>query len=72
MTTTPCTHRHVVDPPPGKHLRVCVDCGSRLVECSLCDTVDVAGSDPTGWTKHGTKDATGHVTVNYHCPRHAR
>ncbi len=48
-----CSHAHIVDPPPGKYLRVCLDCLSRLVECNSCPAVTHARPDITdsGWRK---------------------
>jgi hypothetical protein len=40
-----CAHEHIVDPPSGKRLRICLDCLSRIIECDHCDAKLVAGPD---------------------------
>lgn len=65
-----CRHEHIVEPPPGKHLRVCLDCCRRLIECSSCDAKLVAGPDvaDSGWTK-GSSVQGGVVFARWHaCP----
>lgn len=53
-----CQHEHIVDPPPGKVLRVCLDCCKRLIECSWCSATITARTDiaSTGWMKSGVSD----------------
>lgn len=72
-----CTHDRVVDPPPGKHLRVCLDCMCRLVECSHCDEETLAQPDiaHAGWRSSGCTidgtDGTAITLTTYACPAHA-
>lgn len=62
-----CPHTHVVDPPPGKTLRICLDCAKRLIECSTCSAVTTAGPgiNESGWMKAGVM---GEPQVSYFCP----
>lgn len=64
-----CAHEHLADPAPGKHLRVCLDCAHRVIECSLCSAMLVAGPDvgESGWIRTVTRDSTDTTTV-YLCP----
>ena len=52
-----CAHEHIVDPPSGKRLRICLDCLSRIIECDHCDAKLVAGPDvsDSGWTSGGMR-----------------
>lgn len=63
-------HLHVVDPPSGKHLRVCLDCVNRLLECSRCDAVEVSGPHVlgSGWAKCGVHDPAYGVLEWTYCP----
>ncbi len=65
-----CAHANIADPPPGKTLRICLDCCKRLIECSSCDAITTARADisESGWTKFG---ATG-LSTQYECPNHRR
>ena len=64
-----CNHDSVVDPPPGKYLRVCLGCGCRLIECSWCDAKTFARPDiaDSGWMTHG-----GERVDTTTCPNHSR
>jgi len=64
-----CAHENMADPPPGKTLRICLDCVKRIIECSTCSATITAGHpDLEEWTKGGT--AVGHEVVSrwYACP----
>ena len=66
-----CSHEHVVDPPPGKVLRVCLDCCKRLIECDHCNAVITARPDiaDSGWMRTGVIDyINGHLSQSW-CPR---
>lgn len=67
-----CSHDEIVEPPPGKHLRVCLGCGCRLIECDACDAKTFARADisESGWTKGGQIE-TGVSTHWSRCPRHS-
>jgi len=56
-----CSHQNRVDPPPGKRLRVCLDCLHRIAECNTCDATLVASSDAanSGWRKYWRRDSGG-------------
>ena len=64
-----CEHKNIVDPPPGKKLRICLDCCKRLIECSRCDAVTTARPDiaDSGWVKRGWMDGGDKVVVS-ECP----
>lgn len=53
-----CCHseKWMVDPPEGKHLRICTGCAKRILECTFCDTKLAAGPHivDSGWTKGGS------------------
>jgi hypothetical protein len=70
-----CEHERIVGPPPGKHLRVCLNCGFSLIECEWCDRKTFARPDiaDSGWTVSGSGAPIGaaHLEVTYHrCPMH--
>lgn len=50
-----CQHAHLAEPPPGKHLRVCLDCLSRVLECTSCDAIAATPSETEDWTKGGQR-----------------
>lgn len=61
-----CAHKNMVNPPPGRHLCICLDCAKRIVVCTTCSATTVASTDivGSGWMKYGTQ---GNETV-YACP----
>lgn len=64
-----CEHKNIVPPPPGKHLRICLDCCKRLIECDNCDAKLTAGPHvaDSGWEKWWSRD--GDVECSgYRCP----
>lgn len=70
MTEPTCAHEHIVSPPPGKHLRICLDCCHRLIECSSCDAKLVARPDigDSGWRKGGTVQSVRMLDEWFACP----
>lgn len=67
----PCRHEHLAEPPPGKYLRVCLDCLSRVLECTSCDAVAATPGEAEGWTKGGTFRNSDMARLSdwYRCPR---
>ena len=66
----PCRHEHLAEPPPGKYLRVCLDCLSRVLECTSCGTIAATPAEAEGWTKGGTMGGGRPATTDwYRCPR---
>lgn len=65
-----CRHERIVPPPPGRHLRICLDCCKRLIECNSCDEKLATGPHVTdsGWLKHGRSER-GDIFNWYTCPR---
>ena len=65
-----CEHKNIVPPPPGKHLRICLDCCKRLIECDGCSEKMVAGPHVTssGWREHGWRNPDGSLSRTTLCP----
>jgi len=66
---TVCAHANLAAPPPGKHLRVCLDCLSRVLECSTCGVIAATPAETDDWRKGGRIESNGERFDWYACPR---
>ncbi len=72
MADEKCEHPEgwIVDPPPGKHLRICTGCYKRLIECTDCDAKLTAGPHvhDSEWMRGGQQRGIHTINEWTNCP----